>query len=379
MDIRRRARSYANIPSGEPINVENYLTIVALEDGLTAKLSLNACEYCIDGDGKWKKITANTETKSINTGQTLSFRGELTPNTSNGIGTFTINKKCNLKGNCTSMIYGDEAETKGFSLYGKHGAFIKLFKACPVVRVSDNFLPSTHLSNYCYLDMFYDCTQLILAPDLPAKSVEWYSYQAMFRGCTSLGYPPDISGTSLQTGCYRSMFAGCSSLTTCPILGAATLAKSCYEGMFVNCTSLRDYTISLNASTLAEYCYYEMFKGCTSITTAPNLSVINLEPYCYSRMFSGCTNLTTAPALPSHMLCEGCYSEMFTYCTKLTTAPELPAADLSTGCYNYMFQQCHSLNYVKALFLGTPSTEYTNSWLAGVTSTGTFVKNSAAT
>lgn len=52
MDIRRRARSYANIPSGEPINVENYLTIVALEDGLTAKLSLNACEYCIDGDGK---------------------------------------------------------------------------------------------------------------------------------------------------------------------------------------------------------------------------------------------------------------------------------------------------------------------------------------
>lgn len=58
---------------------DNYLTIEALEDGLTASLSKNACEYCVDGDGNWKSLAAGITTESINIGQTLSFRGELTP------------------------------------------------------------------------------------------------------------------------------------------------------------------------------------------------------------------------------------------------------------------------------------------------------------
>jgi hypothetical protein len=44
-----------------------------------------------------------------------------------------------------------------------------------------------------------------------------------------------------------------------------------------------------------------------------------------------------------------------------------------------MFQGCTSLNYIKAMFTTTPSTTYTNNWVQGVASTGTFVKNSAAT
>ena len=36
-----------------PIDIANYLTIEALEDGLTASLSVNTCEYCVDGDGNW--------------------------------------------------------------------------------------------------------------------------------------------------------------------------------------------------------------------------------------------------------------------------------------------------------------------------------------
>ena len=73
---------------------KDYLTIEASEDGLTASLSVNACEYCVDGDGNWKTLSAGTSTESINSGHTLSFRGNLTPNSSNGIGTFKINKKC---------------------------------------------------------------------------------------------------------------------------------------------------------------------------------------------------------------------------------------------------------------------------------------------
>ena len=110
----------------EKFNTDNHLTIEALEDGLTVSLSRNACEYCVDGDYNWKSLAAGTATESINTGQTLSFRGNLTPNISNGIGTFTISKKCNLKGNCMSMLFGDDA-ADNFSLEGKNYAFYHLF------------------------------------------------------------------------------------------------------------------------------------------------------------------------------------------------------------------------------------------------------------
>jgi len=48
-------------------------------------------------------------------------------------------------------------------------------------------------------------------------------------------------------------------------------------------------------------------------------------------------------------------------------------------CYNNMFKSCTSLNYIKAMFTTTPSTAYTSTWVSGVASRGTFVKNSAAT
>jgi hypothetical protein len=96
-------------------------------------------------------------------------------------------------------------------------------------------------------------------------------------------------------------------------------------------------------------------------------------------MFYGCTSLTTAPELPATTLASYCYQSMFLGCISLTTAPELPATTLRSGCYRNMFDNCTSLNYIKAMFTTTPSTSYTNYWVNGVSSSGTFVKNSAAT
>ena len=70
---------------------------------------------------------------------------------------------------------------------------------------------------------------------------------------------------------------------------------------------------------------------------------------------------------------------MFSGCTSLTTAPELPATTLVSGCYEFMFDNCQNLNYIKAMFTTSPSNTYTTYWVRGVKSTGTFVKNSAAT
>ena len=382
------------------INIDNYLTIEALENGLAASLSVNACEYCVDGDGNWKALVADTATEIVNSGHTLSFRGELTPNSSNGIGTFTISKTCNLKGNCMSMLFGDEA-ANNYSLSGKTYAFYKLFYNCTnVVNVDENFLPATRLADNCYYNMFrgckslttvtelpattlakncyrymfYECTNLTTVPELPATTLANYCYDSMFEGCTSLTISPELPATALADYCYRYMFYECTNLTTAPELPATTLADYCYDCMFGGCTSL---TISpeLPATALADYCYRYMFSGCTSLTSAPELPATTLANYCYDSMFEGCTSLTISPELPATALADYCYRYMFYECTNLITAPELPATTLADCCYSSMFYYCIKLNYIKMLATDISASNCLSIWVNRVSSTGTFVKH----
>lgn len=185
---------------------------------------------------------------------------------------------------------------------------------------------STIPNNYYFYRLFYGCTALVSPPTFPATTLKNYCYFETFRGCSSLVTAPTLSATSLTTNCYRGMFYGCSSLVTAPDLPATTLKSACYRNMFQNCTSLKNAP-ALNATTMQDTCYYYMFYGCTS----------------------------------------------------LETAPTLPAAALASQCYNYMFYGCSKLNYIKAMFTTTPGSSYTSNWVNGVASSGTFVKNSAAT
>lgn len=321
MDIRRRM--LFNSAEGEPIDLNNYLTIEALEDGLTAKLSTNAVEYCVDGNGNWKSLAADTVTESINTGHTLSFRGNLTPTSSNGIGTFTINKQCNVKGNVMSMLFGDNG-ADNFSLSGKSYTFCRLFYNCSnIINAKDLILPATTLVNSCYSGMFSGCSSLTTAPELPV--------------------------TTLADECYRSMFYNCSSLTTAPELPATILTKNCYRYMFY---------------------------GCKKLTTAPNLPATTLTNNCYQYMFYNCSSLTTAPEiLPATILTNNCYQYMFYGCSNLTVAPELPATTLVSDCYSGMFYMCSKLNYIKMLATNISVTDCLTNWVSGVASTGAFVKN----
>ena len=134
------------------------------------------------------------------------------------------------------------------------------------------------------------------------------------------------------------------------------------------------------SDTLTNYAFYSLFNDCTSLTTAPELPATTLAYNCYAWMFQHCSLLTTAPALPATTLADHCYFIMFQNCTSLTQAPELPATTLDSNCYESMFYGCTKLNYVKAMFTTTPSTgSYLDYWLGNVSSTGTFIKNSAAT
>ena len=394
---------------------EKYLTFEALESG-TFKLSGNSINYSIDGGNSWVSLASNTDTPTIQQGEKIMFKAELTPVSYNGVGTFSSTGTFNAMGNPYSLLFGDNFAGQ-VDLTGKQYALAQLFNGSKVIDASKlslpattlevgcyggvqssmgqtlgkgmfincslltkaPMLPATTLANYCYTSMFEGCTSLTKAPALPATTLAGYCYQRMFMGCTSLNKAPKLPATTLAGSCYANMFVGCTALKTAPELSAMTLATYCYYAMFSGCTALKTAPELPAMTMVGNYCYNTMFRGCTSLTTAPALPATTLGASCYGSMFFGCTSLTAAPELSATELAQNCYVNMFAGCTSLMTAPELPATALTNGCYSYMFSGCTNLNYIKAMFRTTPSTTYNNNWVLGVSETGTFVKNSAAT
>lgn len=342
------------------------LTFVIQSDGnitwkkYQSSMTDKTIEYSKNG-GEWISITSDAgssaPTISVVSGDTIQFRGN---NTTYGKGP-TLNTSFNttcqfkVKGNIMSLI--TSTNFSNLVTLGDTYTFIDLFNGCTGLKDAGKLLlPATALTDYCYCSMFNGCSNLTKAPALPA--------------------------TTLANYCYASMFAVCTSLTAAPELPATVLAKSCYSMMFMGCTSLATAP-ALSATTLMDNCYNAMFQGCTSLTTAPELPATTLATGCYKSMFSACTGLVSVSEdlLPATTLAVSCYTSMFNCCTSLVTAPVLPATSLGYGqryCYESMFSGCSSLNYIKAMFTTTPGVNYTYNWVAGVASTGTFVKNSAA-
>ena len=266
-----RRRMMAQHRAADNAIYDNYLTIEALEDGLTAQLSVNACEYCVDGDGAWKSLAAATATAAINKGQYLSFRATgLTPTSSSGIGKFTISKKCNLRGDLMSMLYGDDAPNQ-YAL-GKNYAFYNLFASNKtIIDASRLRMKATTLTQYCYYYTFNGCSNLVSAPEFEATTVANYACYYMYYNCTSLKNGPSVlPAVTAKTRCYSCMFRGCTALAVAPKIMLTTLADNC-------CTA--------------------MFYGCTSLTTAPKLYAKTLVSACYGSMFYGCSKLSKVEAL----------------------------------------------------------------------------------
>lgn len=138
------------------------------------------------------------------------------------------------------------------------------------------------------------------------------------------------------------------------------------------------------ATAIPEY-YFRNFIQSNRSDYRPNIYAENLifptftSTGCFYDMFCNSLIVTAPRILPAMTLSNNCYAGMFSTCPNLTTAPELPATTLTSNCYRNMFYNCTSLNYIKAMFTTTPSDIYTENWVNGVSSTGTFIKNSAAT
>ena len=99
---------------------------------------------------------------------------------------FDISAPFNVKGNIMSLVYGDNFEGQ-IDLSGKGSAFAYLLRGCITLQNAENLiLPATTLADFCYIDMFRECTSLLTAPQLPATTLAHGCYSNMFDFCANL-------------------------------------------------------------------------------------------------------------------------------------------------------------------------------------------------
>ena len=380
----------------------DYLTFEVVDGGNVTITASNAdvaktIQYSTDNGSTWTSLTTSTTAQelggALSVGDKVLVKGTNTAyGTNSNYNTFGGTAKVNVYGNIMSLISGDsfannKTLTDSYTFYRLFNSYTNLLSAENLI------LPATKLTTYCYYSMFQGCTSLVNVPVLPATTLANYCYDSMFKDCKNITTAPELPATTLAISCYYGMFNGTNVLPDCTNIdftSKAVLDSGGLIGLFAG-TKVTDSDLDrllpkntngkyyLPATTLADYCYQRMFQGCTGLTTAPELPATTLADYCYQYMFFACTNLVNAPELPATTLANWCYGGMFFDCTSLTTAPTLPATTLANSCYYTMFYDCSSLNYIKCLATDISATECLTYWVYNVASSGTFVKNSAAT
>lgn len=201
--MRRRFTSGKGV-----FNPDKYLTIEALEDGLQVSHP-SGFEYKTN-NSEWQRCPQYELTPEINRGECLYIRANWT---FGGALSFTITKYCNLRGNCLSLLFKNNAD-KQCDISQFPQVLQRLFGYCPIIEVSSDFLPATILAKRCYERMFDGCTSLTTAPSLPATTLADSCYSSMFDGCTKLNYIKMLATDISASGCLNYWVRGVSGTGT---------------------------------------------------------------------------------------------------------------------------------------------------------------------
>ena len=267
-----------------------YLTFTA-EEATTLTLKVNRSEphkllKSSDAVNWTEWENPNTNAISLNAGESVYLKSyEETPPGTRGKSQLQFN---NFSSTGKIKCYGDiRSIVRMIVPYDYRYWFQKLFYNCTTLTKAPE-LPVTDIIDSCYYQMFEGCSSLTTAPELPATTLYTYCCQYMFRNCTSLKTAPEIQATTVTNSCCQYMFDGCTSLTKAPsVLQPEKMEQSCYKFMFRNCTSL-EIGPELRGTTMTDYCYSNMFEGCTSLKRIKmNASSSQWGSY----MFSGCKSL----------------------------------------------------------------------------------------
>lgn len=209
----------------KPKYSKRYLTFVASENG-SFSFTKNI-EYSTDNGDTWSTLASGTSTPTIASGDTIMWKGELTPNSSNGIGTFSSTGQYEAQGNAMSLLFDDNFIGKTdfqMGLIELNYAFICLFSGSTgLTSVQNLSLPATTLSIWCYRYMFAGCTSLTKAPELPALTLTDYCYDNMFNGCSNLNYIKMLATNTSASNCLTNWVYGVSPTGTFVKAASATL------------------------------------------------------------------------------------------------------------------------------------------------------------
>ena len=152
----------------------------------TGTYEIKGLEYSLNG-GDWKNVVKDEEVTFGGENSDLRLRGTNTNGTADGqtlISTIEFTK-ANVNVACT----GDIRTLLDWRNYNKvetgQARFCGLFFHCSVLTSAPE-LPATKLADFCYYAMFDNCTNLVSAPVLPATTLADFCYYAMFNNCKKL-------------------------------------------------------------------------------------------------------------------------------------------------------------------------------------------------
>ena len=152
----------------------------------TGTYEIKGLEYSLNG-GDWKNVVKDEEVTFGGENSDLRLRGTNTNGTADGqtlISTIEFTK-ANVNVACT----GDIRTLLDWRNYNKvetgQARFCGLFFNCSVLTSAPE-LPATTLADFCYYSMFSDCTNLVSAPVLPATTLADFCYNSMFNNCKKL-------------------------------------------------------------------------------------------------------------------------------------------------------------------------------------------------
>ena len=164
----------------EPTPTANWLCFTAEEANSTVAMEANrsaptvSLEYSTDGN-TWSPFEVGTTTVTLaNIGDKMYIRAPSAGNTGFG---------------------SSQVDYNYFVMTGKIAA------SGNVDTLLDQNGNAT-LTNYCYSNMFKNCTSLTTAPELPATTLAERCYFNMFTRCISLTQAPELPATTLADGCY---------------------------------------------------------------------------------------------------------------------------------------------------------------------------------
>ena len=148
------------------------------------------------------KIQQNGSAPTLNLEYNLNDSGWTTYTQGNTITLANVGDKVQMR----ATEAGNATFSSSTSNYNRFVMTGKIAASGNIQSVLDQTMSKTNVMSYCYYSMFYDCTSLTQAPELPATELAGFCYYNMFFSCTSLTQAPELPATTLADSCYECMF-----------------------------------------------------------------------------------------------------------------------------------------------------------------------------